>query len=135
MGGRPRKLENLHLIHGTHDASRHGDKPKGGNQAEPTKAHKAQAAPAWLPGNAKREWKRIAKELGPLADPGARAIMAQYCIMYCRLQEEPLAFSATDHAQFIRMQVEMGLTPQAKAKVRVADQSKKDADPDGWNDL
>ena len=135
MAGRPPKPPHLRDLHGTHDASRHGAKGAAVVSAVPNESHKTPSAPSWLTGNAKREWRRICKEMGELADGSARAIMAQYCFMYSRLQEEPHAFSAGDHAQFIRMQVELGLTPAAKAKLRPPEPPRDNDDPDGWKDL
>ncbi len=139
MAGRPPTPAHMKLVKGTHDASRHGDKPeaKAKKASTPAPALKVPNAPAWMTAGGKREWRRVCKILTGIIDERDRGMMAQYCFMYSRLEEEPYSFTATDHAQFRMLQNDLGLSPAGRKKLAMLAQgdAPKNDDPDGWNDL
>lgn len=80
--GRPRKPTGLHVIDGTARKDRM-------LASEPKPELARPSCPAWLAREAKREWRRIAKELETLGllTRVDRAALAAYCQCYARWRE------------------------------------------------
>jgi len=111
-----RKPDNLHLLQGTFNKSRHGDPEK-----------KLQIigefpdCPAWMPSNGKREWTRIKKVMkaSGVITLGDATILSQYCILVAELEVEQTEFSGAKHTQLRMCAIELGLTPVARSKITV----------------
>ena len=89
MAGRPPKPTAVKLAEGNP-----GKRPL--NRREPTVAAKMPSCPAWLGGEARREWRRLAKELhaANLLASVDRAALAAYCQLWARwvaIEEELVA--------------------------------------------
>lgn len=79
------------------------------------------ACPAWLEGEAKREWNRVAPELGRL---GLLTVVdvpafAGYCQSYRRWREAEAAVSAAITAGALGMAVSQGLEGMARERLRL----------------
>jgi P27 family predicted phage terminase small subunit len=77
--GRPRKPSSLKLLHGDFDIN-----PQRQNHNEPKPETGCPDCPAYLTGEARKEWKRIAAELGKIKvlTMVDRAGLEQYCKTY-----------------------------------------------------
>ncbi len=77
--GRPRKPSALKVLHGDFDK-----KPQRRNRREPVPAKQPPRCPAWITGEARKEWKRIVDELDSMgvASSVDRAALEQYCVAY-----------------------------------------------------
>lgn len=117
-----RKPDNVHLLQGTHQKSRHGN-PEDKPQVE----IKTPDAPEWLEGKALIEWERICKVLksSGLLSEADTAVMVQYCLLYSELQTELMEFQAAKHTQLRLCLVELGLTPKARSQITIGGNKKK----------
>jgi P27 family predicted phage terminase small subunit len=79
MVGRPRKPTALKVLHGDFDKN-----PQRRNHREPVPGKQPPKCPAWITGEARKEWKRIVDELESMgvASGVDRAALEQYCIAY-----------------------------------------------------
>lgn len=134
MGGRKRKPTAIKILEGNP-----GRRPLNSKEPVPTKG--AITCPAWLPPEAKREWKRLAKKLeimGVLTEID-RVALASYCLAYARWRqaeeyidtheittETPsgykqqiphVSISHTYSKLMLRYMTELGLTPASRSKI------------------
>lgn len=116
--GRPRKPTGLHVIDGT--ARKDRMMPN-----EPKPALIRPSCPAWLAKEAKREWRRIAKELEDLGllTRVDRAALAAYCQCYSRWKDAEALVAAegltetTDKGNVIQHPA-VGIANKAMAEMR-----------------
>lgn len=117
-GGRPPKPTALKLLDGNP-----GKRPL--NRHEPKPRPVAPTCPAWLSAEAKREWRRIARELERLGllTQVDRAALAGYCQNYARaleaervLSEEGLTF--TTEKGYVMQRPEVAIAQKAWQLVR-----------------
>lgn len=141
--GRKPKPTNMKLLEGNP-----GKKPL--NKNEPIPGKKAPKCPAWLEGEAKKEWKRMAKQLevmGVLTQVDATAF-AGYCQAYARwkeaeefitkhgtifktpagyIQQVPQVSIAQTYLKIMKdFCSEFGLTPSSRSRICIS----TDAEPD-----
>ena len=109
-----RKPDNIHLLQGTFQKSRHGDPKKKINL--PTKFP---ICPRWMDKLAKKEWARIKKvmEKSAVITFGDATVLTQYCMLVAELEIEHFEFTAAKHTQLRMVAVELGLTPAARGKI------------------
>ena len=68
----------------------------------------------------RQEWKRITKILANarVLTEADRMVLTQYCALGEEFLEAPLKFSAAKHTQLRMCEVELGLTPSARMRLR-----------------
>lgn len=145
MRGRPRKPTHLKVLQGTYRPDR---APKNELQPDPVMP----SCPRWLHPEAKREWRRIAKEyekLGILTRLDRAALMG-YCIAYGTVWEAERAIQEHGMVQYTetgyatqRPEVgirntalkemrafanELGMSPAARTRIDVSTTPKQEAD-------
>lgn len=122
--------DNVHKMKGTLQPCRHGKA-----EDKPNIVIKPPSAPSMLSTGAKREWTRVCKVLAKanvLAETD-RVTLAQYCELYAEFAEDPREFTAAKHTQLRLLNVELGFTPSARAKLKPIETGDKPKDP--WDDL
>ena len=127
-----------------------GKRPLNENEPKPLK--KAPACPKWLEPEAKKEWKRLAKQMEAIGiltevDMGA---FASYCQAYARWKEAEefltqhgtivrtpsgywqqvpqVSIAQTYNKIMTKLATEFGLTPSSRSRIIAADGSKDSAD-------
>ena len=117
----------------THRKDRHGSHSKG----PATVINKPPSCPSFLTPSAKKEWRRVIKALQPynILTDLHRACISQYCLLWAQMVDAPDSFNGALHAQLRLLQVELGFTPSAMAKLAAMQQADAEEDPEGWNDL
>lgn len=68
----------------------------------------------------RREWKRITRILSAarVLTDADRMVLTQYCALSEKFLEDPKAFKAAEHTQLRMCEVELGLTPSARMRLR-----------------
>ena len=81
----------------------------------PRLGHKSVLGPA-----GRKEWKRVTKILANarVLTEADRMVLTQYCALGEELLEAPTEFSAAKHTQLRMCEVELGLTPSARMRLR-----------------
>lgn len=132
--GRPTKPTKLHVLHGTLNATRHGEKPskKKTVKKQKPKSGGVPTPPAWLGPVAVVEWRRVTKAMATLGgvELTDRVMLAQYCHLYATLAEEPERFNHSQHGRLESLQKNLGLCQSARAKMApVVEIDDDDGDP------
>ena len=139
--GRPRKPPALKILHGDFDKN-----PQRRNHAEPEMESKSPSCPAWITGEARKEWKRVCDELLQMkvvTEPD-RAALEAYCKIYARwrkallqveregmtldsehgMYEHPASKIASRcEDQIHRYLCQFGMTPASRSRVNVTQQT------------
>ena len=92
------------------------------NTAEPKPEKKAPRCPSWLEDEAKKEWKRMSKQLEQLGilTEIDMAAFAGYCQAYARWKEAQVSIAQTYLKIMNKFCEQFGLTPSARSRI-VAD--------------
>ena len=116
--------DNVHLLKGTYQKIRHGDKDSKVSVDVPIST----TPPRSLSKEAKTEWKRIIKlvERTGILTGWDQTVLAQYCELTAEFYDTGREFNAAKHTQLRLCAVELGLTPSSRSKVTVT--TKKDDD-------
>ena len=136
--GRKPKPTNLKVLEGNP-----GQRPLNDNEPKPDK--KAPTCPAWLEPEAKKEWRRMSKQLEQLGllTELDRAAFAAYCQAYARwkeaeefitkhgsmirtpngyLQQVPqVSIAQTNQNLMLKYCAEFGLTPSSRSRIIASD--------------
>ena len=136
--GRKPKPTNLKVLEGNP-----GQRPLNDNEPKPDK--KAPTCPAWLEPEAKKEWRRMSKQLEQLGllTELDRAAFAAYCQAYARwkeaeefitkhgsmirtpngyLQQVPqVSIAQTNQKLMLKYCAEFGLTPSSRSRIVTSD--------------
>lgn len=121
MAGRPPIPLELHKARGT-DRTRVHNREKGCLQID---ASSVGRCPAWLPREAKAEWKRITghAEYGRVLSVLDRGALLDYCSLHAQMEahhRDPVnnALSASDGQRLQSLRMQLGLTPASRSKVK-----------------
>jgi P27 family predicted phage terminase small subunit len=139
--GRPRKPTALKILHGDFAKD-----PQRRNKAEPLLPSETPDCPAWMKGDARKEWIRIMAEIKSMKVMTLpdRAAMEQYCVLYgtwrdaLRAVAREGAVLSSEHGSYenpsskiaLRCSAEMhkylcqfGLTPASRSRVNVTQET------------
>jgi P27 family predicted phage terminase small subunit len=139
--GRPRKPTALKILHGDFAKD-----PQRRNKAEPQLPAETPDCPAWMKGDARKEWIRIMDEIKSMKVMTLpdRAAMEQYCVLYgtwrdaLRAVAREGAVLSSEHGSYenpsskiaLRCCAEMhkylcqfGLTPASRSRVNVTQET------------
>lgn len=118
--GRKRLPASVHVLKGTFQPCRHGEK-----DAPPMLPHATLEPPEWLSHLAKAEWIRVVKVLEPakVLTEGDVALLITYCGLFAEQQwllTNQLPLDGPKSAQLRLCASELGLTPSSRAKLGTA---------------
>ncbi len=111
---RKRKPDNVHILAGTYNTTKHGDKKR-----KVVIKSDGMKAPGWLDKLGRAEWARIIElfKTQNIYTNADVAILAAYCNMYSVLQQDPESYSAAQYTQLRMCAIELGLTPSSRSKL------------------